>query len=103
MSRREKLEALLQAEPDDTFLQYALAMQFVSDGDDPGAALRLDRLLDQDPHYIPAYFQLGQLLARGGDAERSRQILARGIELAQIAGDDHAAGEMQGLLAQLVS
>jgi predicted Zn-dependent protease len=101
MSRRQKLEALLADNPDDVFLQYALAMEFASEGD-PGAACdRLQRLLAQDAHYVPAYFQLGQLLAQRGAADQARQVLARGIEQARRAGDDHAEGEMREFLDDL--
>lgn len=101
MSRREKLAALLAESPDDVFLQYALAMQFASDGDEPAAIERLNNLLEGDPHYVPAYFQLAQLLAKRSETEPARQTLVRGIEQARRAGDDHAEGEMRGFLDSL--
>jgi thioredoxin-like negative regulator of GroEL len=101
MSRRQKLEAMLADSPDDTFLQYALAMQCAADGDDPGAAERMAALLENDPHYVPAYFQLAQIVVRSGETDRARQLLTRGIEAARRAGDDHAEGEMRGFLEQL--
>jgi len=103
MTRRAKLEALLQQDPDDVFLRYALALQCASDGDDAAALTGFDELLARDPHYVPAWFQLAQLLARTGNVERSRQVLQQGIQVAQAAGDSHALGEMQGFLAQLGS
>ncbi|MGQ0635508.1 MAG: tetratricopeptide repeat protein [Planctomycetaceae bacterium] len=101
MSRRQKLEALLAESPDDSFLQYALAMQIAAEGDPGAAALRLSRLLENDSHYVAAYFQLAQLWAQLGSADQARQVLARGIEQARRAGDDHAEGEMRGFLETL--
>src|SRR6187549_3507975 len=101
MSRRQKIEALLAQSPEDTFLQYALAMQCAADGDDAAADERMSALLEQDPHYVPAYFQLAQIVVRTGETDRARQLLARGIEAARRAGDDHAEGEMRGFLEQL--
>jgi thioredoxin-like negative regulator of GroEL len=101
MNRREKLEALLADNPDDSFLEYALAMQFASEGDDRGATDRMGALLERDPGYVPAYFQLAQIVVRRGETERAKQLLARGIEMARRAGDDHAEGEMRGFLEQL--
>jgi Tfp pilus assembly protein PilF len=101
MNRRQKLEALLVESPDDSFLQYALAMQCAADGDDPAAVAGMGTLLDRDPHYVPAYFQLAQIVVRQGENDRARQLLTRGIEMARRAGDDHAEGEMRGFLEQI--
>lgn len=101
MTRREKLEALLRDDPDDVFLQYALAMQFVSDGEEPQAINRLQALLEKSPAYVAAYFQLAQLLEKSGAAEHAKQALHQGIQAARQAGDEHAEGEMRGFLQQL--
>lgn len=101
MSRRAKLEVLLQAEPDDEFLLYALAKEFAAEGDAPAALSRFAALAAQHPGYVATYLQWAQLLADGGDAEQSKRVLVRGIEAARRAGDDHAEGEMRGLLEQL--
>ena len=101
MSRREKLEALLAQSPDDTFLRYALALAFVSEGNPSAARERLEALVESDPHYVPTYFQLAQLHASQGQSDFAKPVLARGIEMARRAGDTHAEGEMRGLLEQL--
>lgn len=100
MNRRQKLESMLQEDPADTFLQYALAMQCLSEGDDKGGAERFEALLAQDPNYVPAYMQLALALEKSADVERSREVLKRGIEVAKRTGDDHAEGEMRGFLEQ---
>jgi Tfp pilus assembly protein PilF len=101
MNRREKLEAMLVQSPDDTFLRYALALAFAAEGDSSAARERLASLLESDPHYVPAYFQLAQMQVAQGEADRAKPVLARGIEMARRAGDSHAEGEMRGLLDQL--
>ncbi|MSR59694.1 MAG: tetratricopeptide repeat protein [Planctomycetaceae bacterium] len=101
MSRRQKLEALLAESPEDSFLNYALAMQCSADGDQPAAIERFDWLIERDPQYVAAYFQLAQIVVERGETDRARQLLTRGIEMARRAGDDHAEGEMRGFLEQL--
>lgn len=101
MNRRQKLEAMLADSPDDSFLRYALAMQCATDGDDAAAVAGMNVLIESDPHYVPAYFQLAQILVRLGENDHARQTLARGIEMARRAGDDHAEGEMRGFLEQI--
>jgi hypothetical protein len=102
MNRREKLEALLEGSPEDSFLHYALAMQLASEGEEEQARLRLQSLVERDPQYVPAYFQWGQLLARTGDRSQTESVLSRGIEAARRGGDDHAEGEMRAFLQQFL-
>jgi Tfp pilus assembly protein PilF len=101
MNRREKLEAMLAASPEDTFLRYALALAIAGEGNACAARDQLSGLLDDDPHYVPAYFQLAQMHVQLGEPAQARPVLARGIEMARRAGDSHAEGEMAGLLDQL--
>jgi len=101
MTRRAKLEAMLADSPDDTFLNYAWALQVAGEGDHELAIDRLVRITEFDPHYVPTWFQLGQLLARTGDLDRARQVLTQGVEMARRAGDSHAEGEMRGFLESL--
>lgn len=101
MPRREQLEAMLTDDPDDVFLNYALAMQLIADGDSAAGVSHLDRVMQLDPNYVPAYFQSAQALAQHGDTDRSRDLLRRGIDRARANGDQHAVEEMGGLLAQL--
>jgi Flp pilus assembly protein TadD len=100
-SRREQLEDLLRADPDDPFLQYGLAMEDVSAGDDGEAARRLQELLRTTPTYVAAYMQAGQALLRLGREDEARATWRSGVEAARAAKDLHAAGEMEGFLAAL--
>lgn len=101
MSRKEQLEEMLKDDPKDTFLRYALAMEFVAADDLDEGLNQMDQVLVNDPQYVPAYFQKGQVLARKGDAQSAREILQKGIVVAQQVNDTHAAGEMSEFLARL--
>ena len=101
MPRREQLEELLNSDPDDVFLLYAVAMAYASEGQPEVAIERLEQVIDRDPQYVAAYFQRGQFLAQRGDAEAAREVIERGIAVAQQVGDAHAASEMSGFLATL--
>ena len=101
MSRREQLEQMLVASPDDVFLKYALAMTLAGDGDDEAAASQLAVVNREHPEHVAAWFQRGQMLARMGEVEASREVITAGIVAAQQAGNDHAEGEMRGFLEML--
>jgi Flp pilus assembly protein TadD len=98
MTRKEQIEAMLRETPDDPFLHYGLAMEFVSAGNDAAAIERFRTLLAIDADYVPAYLQAGQALVRTGRQEEARNTLMEGIKAAKRKGDDHALGEMQGFL-----
>jgi len=100
-SRREKLEAMLVDDPQDTFLRYALAMEFDKEGRHEESLAGLGQLSSAEPPYVPAYFQAAQQLTRLDRVEEARTMLRDGIEAARTQGDTHAAGEMSEFLASL--
>jgi tetratricopeptide (TPR) repeat protein len=100
-TRLEKIKAMLQDDPKDTFLRYSLAMEYASHGQEQEALTAFTELTkDKSPH-VPAFFQAAQLLARLQRYDESRTYLRDGIEEARTQGDTHAAGEMAEFLAQL--
>ena len=100
LSRRAKLERLLEGDPADSFLRYSLALELAKE-DVPAALAEFDRVLAADPDYVPAYFMKGQTLAKADRDDEARETLLAGVEVATRTGDTHAAGEMSGFLEAL--
>ena len=94
MSRREKIESLLQESPEDVFLNYALAMELIKESEISMAREVFAKVRKLDPDYVPAYFQEAQALSQADEIDEARVILQIGIEVARRTGDDHALGEM---------
>ncbi len=101
MSRREKLEQMLERQPDDAFLHYGLAMELVKEGQIEAALQRFDRTLTIDAGYVAAYFHKANTLIGAGRLEEARTTLRTGIDTAGQRQDSHARDEMQGLLDSL--
>ena len=101
MSRLEKLETLLAAEPDDVFLNYSMAMEMAKADRYDEALAAFTRVSELDPDYIASYFHQGKTLLRMGRRERAKQALTAGIERAKACGDQHAVSEMTELLGTL--
>jgi Tfp pilus assembly protein PilF len=98
--RRVQIEAMLKDDPDqDGFLRYCLAMEHLSEGDEEKARAVFEALAAAKPDYVPAYLQLGQLLARLGEEEQARDVYRKGIAVARAQKDHKAADEMAGFLA----
>jgi tetratricopeptide (TPR) repeat protein len=100
-SRREKIEAMLEAEPEDQFLRYSLATELDNeDRSEESLALFRGLIADQPPH-VHAFFRGAQLLVKLDRIAEARTMLRDGIEVARQQGELHAAGEMAELLASL--
>ncbi|MSR31759.1 MAG: hypothetical protein EXR99_09665 [Gemmataceae bacterium] len=100
-SRKEQIEEMLAEDPRDSFLLYGLAMEHLSTGAEDLALKALQNLMALQPDYPPGYLQAGQLLARLGKEPEARDVYRVGIQVAQKAGDSHAAGEMENFLSLL--
>lgn len=101
MPRLEQILQLLEADPGDVFLRYALGMEYRSLGDAAAAGENFRKLMANSPPHVPSFFMLGQLLVEQGEIEEARTVLRDGIEHARTQGDAHAAGEMSQFLADL--
>lgn len=101
VNRLEQIKAMLGDDPNDPELRYMLAMEHVSAGDDSGAVGCFEELIRLAPNYAPAYHQAGRALQRLDRRADARQLLERGIGIAQAQGNAHAAGEMMELLQSL--
>jgi predicted Zn-dependent protease len=94
---------MLAADPKDSFLRYALAMELRKEGQIDQSLELLRGLTLDSPPYVAAYFMAGQQLAEANRVPEAREYLRVGIEEARRQGDLHAAGEMSELLSQLGS
>jgi Tfp pilus assembly protein PilF len=95
MERIEKLKSFLKANPDDSFLKHALALELIKTGDDNQARALFEEILFKDPAYIGSYYHLGKLLERTGEAELALGWYRKGIHIAAGAGDQHALNELR--------
>ncbi len=89
------LEKLAGSKLDDPFPQYGLAMEYkrLDRVDEAGAAF--STLLERHATYIPAYLMYGNLLEAKAEPAAALEIYGRGIVVAEQAGDEHAASELQ--------
>lgn len=101
MSRIEKLLEYMKTSGKDSFLQHALALEYIKTGDDEEARKLFNEILLREPTYVGSYYHLGKLLERVGDYDKAARIYKRGIEEAQKANDHHTRMELQGALEDI--
>jgi Tfp pilus assembly protein PilF len=102
MERIEKLKALLEQNGADSFVQHALALEYVKLNNDGAAREQWETLLARDEAYVGSYYHLAKLLERQGEKEAAIAIYEKGMQMAKRAGDKHAYNELQVAYEDLV-
>jgi tetratricopeptide (TPR) repeat protein len=99
--RIARLQSFLAENPNDCFLNHALALEYIKLGDDPTARLIFERNQMFDPSYVATYYHLGKLLERIGEPEEALKIYDLGMQQAKAAGDGHSYNELQAAYEDL--
>ena len=101
LPRKELICEMLRKEPNDVFLNYALAMEHIATLDFKIAEEQLRKTLGIDPEYLPCYYQLGQLNEKLEDTAVAVSFYKQGVELAKKQGNTKAFGELNEALWML--
>ncbi|MBS1600463.1 MAG: tetratricopeptide repeat protein [Bacteroidetes bacterium] len=101
MNRMEKLKEFLQVNPQDSFVQHALALEYIKIGDQGKARDLFEEILTRDPGYIGSYYHLAKLLEQLGDNPSAIQWYEKGMAAAKNAGDNHAYNELRSAYEDL--
>ncbi len=95
MDRIDKLLELLGADENDSFLQHALALEYLKIGQPAKARDLFERVLSRDPMYTGSYYHLAMLYVHLNEKGLAMQTFEKGIEACRKAGDRHALSELQ--------
>ena len=102
MTRLETLLEFHREDPDDAFVRFAVASEYLKEAN-PGEALAwFERLVADQPDYVGTYYHLGLLYGRLGRTDAAVRTLDAGIGEAARQGDHHARGELERARADLV-
>jgi Tfp pilus assembly protein PilF len=96
-----KLNEFLKANPRDSFVQHALALEYIKLGNDEQARALFEEILNREPGYVGSYYHLAKLLERNDNTDEAIKVYEKGMEEAKKAGDNHALGELRGAWEEL--
>lgn len=101
MARKDQILKLLDDEPNDAFLLFALAKEYEKENDLKMANKTFIQLKSLHPNYVGLYYHLGKLYELLNDREKALETYSNGIEISRIQKDHHAMSELMGAKANL--
>lgn len=99
--RLQKLLEMLDKQPEDSFLNYALAMEYLGLNNKEKAEETFRKVLSLDEHNIAAKYQLASLIQHDHTAE-AITLLESGMKDAKLKGDMKTANEFRTLIDEIV-
>ncbi|MEM7163251.1 MAG: tetratricopeptide repeat protein [Bacteroidota bacterium] len=96
------MEEMLDTNPNDPFLLYAIAVEYRNKGEEKKTEQIFTKLVKEHPEYLPSYYQLGQILEKKGKMSKAIALYRKGKVLAEKANDQKALGELSEALLILV-
>ena len=93
--RLQKLLDFLANEPQDPFLKYALATEYLNAKDLDTALEYYEDLLANHPEYVGTYYHAGKLYEQLDRKDQAITTYKKGMEVSRKAGDTHALSELQ--------
>ena len=101
MTRLETLLSYLEKEPNDSFLNYALALEYHKAGDTLKAIELIVQLIARDEKYLGAYYQLGKLYEEQNKLTDAIAIYKKGKAIAAQLNDRKTLGELSEALLMI--
>jgi tetratricopeptide (TPR) repeat protein len=100
-SRLQQIEEMLKNEPGDSFLNYALALEFAKNNNLLKAVDLIEKIVIRNENYLGAYYQLGQYYEQLKATEKAIDTYKKGIEIAQQQNNRKTWGELNEALLNL--
>ncbi len=97
VNRLEKLLEFLKNEPDDPFLKYALATEYLHLTQTDRALAFYEDLVKHHPNYIGTYYHLGKLYEALNRKQDAIITYETGMKVTREQRDNHAFSELQAV------
>ena len=99
--RLRSLFELYKKDPNDSFVAYGIALEYISTESYDQAEKYLTGIITNDPDYVPAYMQLAQVKENLNKIEEAKDTYKKGIEVAKKNSELRTANEMEEFLSEL--
>jgi tetratricopeptide (TPR) repeat protein len=102
-NRIEILKSYLGEDPDDSFSNYALALEYMKINEDKLASGILEKILQRDEQYLAAYYQLGKIYEKISGKDEAASLYLKGIQIARQQKNQRTANELQSAYDSLIN
>ncbi len=102
MERLDQLLVFLEENPKDSFIQYALALEYLKKLEYDKALQYFEGLVEKDPNYVGTYFHLGKLYKKLNRMDEAKKTYDEGLIVAKRLNDQHSAAELQNARTNLI-
>ncbi len=99
--RLAHLRQLLETDPNDPFLHYAIGIEHFNSDDFEEASRVFQNIVDAFPAYVPTYYQYALAKVNLGDIKGAVEVVEKGIPVAREAGERKTVNELNMLLEDL--
>lgn len=100
-TRKAQLLEMLEEQPGDIFLIYALGIEALAENNYIEALQRFNEVIQIEPSHHPAYYRLSIIYQMLDLIDVARRFAEKGMNLALQKNDRKAAGEFRTLLDEL--
>jgi len=97
LNRLEKLQEFFKNEPEDPFLKYALATEYLRLNQTDKALEYYEDLVEKNPGYTGTYYHLGKLYEALGRKQDAIMTYETGMKITREKHDNHAFSELQAV------
>lgn len=101
MNRIDSLLNFLKESPKDSFIQFALALEYIKNGDPDTGLQYFEGLVVNDPDYVGTYYHLAKLYIQLERADDAAACFDKGIAIAKKLNDQHSLAELQNAALNL--
>ncbi len=101
MSKLPLLQNMLQEDPEDCFLLFAIAKEYEKQNDLNTAITYYEKVVQNDSNYTGVYYHLAAALADIGQKNQAIDTYKTGIDICKAVGDQHAMSELKSALMNL--
>ncbi|WP_429392320.1 tetratricopeptide repeat protein [Mucilaginibacter lappiensis] len=93
----DKLLEFIKNEPEDEFLKYALATEYLRLNQADKALTYYEDLITNHPNYVGTYYHLGKLYEALNRKQDAINTYETGMKTAKLKRDNHAFSELQAV------
>jgi tetratricopeptide (TPR) repeat protein len=102
ISRLDKLLEFIKSEPNDEFLKYALATEYLRLNQVDKSLQYYEDLVNNHPQYSGTYYHLGKLYEALDRKDDAIKIYEKGMEITKAKRDNHAFSELQTVYREAI-